>query len=169
MQLFAKNCLEGLLVHTSASYVAAQLPSLAVLHGRIRARERVSMTQKRKFKETVPSIIRAIEERFRGRQQRTPEARRSMDRSATRRTTQTSSLPREQEEEEEEEDSRRWRKDEESGDCGSTVERRPATPNKDDRRAEIECRHTKKGTDTGIEDSHTPSHTAKIRGDSNAE
>jgi hypothetical protein len=38
-----KNCREGLLVLTSAHGLAARLPRLAVLHGRVRARMRVSL------------------------------------------------------------------------------------------------------------------------------
>jgi hypothetical protein len=50
----------------------------------------------RKVEEIGPSIIRAIEERFRGRQ-RSPEARRRTEHSPTRSTTHLPRLPREQE------------------------------------------------------------------------
>jgi hypothetical protein len=49
----------------------------------------------KRLDEIEPSIIRAIEERFGGRQPRTPESRSKADHSATLRTTQTSALPRE--------------------------------------------------------------------------
>ena len=49
----------------------------------------------RRIEEIGPSIIRAIEERFRGRHH-SPEARRGTSHSATRHTTQTTSPPREQ-------------------------------------------------------------------------
>jgi hypothetical protein len=52
----------------------------------------------RQFKELVPSIVRAMEERFGGQQQRTPEPRRRVEHSATRPVVaQTPVLPREQE------------------------------------------------------------------------
>jgi hypothetical protein len=50
----------------------------------------------KRLDEIEPSIIRAIEERFGGRQPRTPESRSKADHSATLRITQTSALPREQ-------------------------------------------------------------------------
>jgi hypothetical protein len=71
-------------------------------------------------------------------------------------------------EEQEKVENSRWRGGEERGDSGSPGES-PATANKDDRCAEIECRHTKQRTNTDIENSHTPSHTANIWGDSTAE
>ena len=52
-------------------------------------------TLERRVEEIGPSIIRAIEERFRGRHH-SPEAQRGKSHSATRCTTQTTSLPKEQ-------------------------------------------------------------------------